>query len=90
MTTLALDTARIKTIRKARKIGRPKLAKLIGLTERQVTKMETSSAQTALEHGTALRLAMALDVPLPTLTGEFDLAESDLQPAPQKSCSCCS
>ncbi|MCH2078518.1 MAG: hypothetical protein MK180_16865 [Rhodobacteraceae bacterium] len=51
--------------------------------------METASAQTALEHGTALRLAMALDVPLPTLTGEFDLAESDPQPTTQKSCGCC-
>ncbi len=43
MTTLTIDAARLKTVRKARKIGRPKLAKLVGLTERQLAKLETGT-----------------------------------------------
>ncbi|MEL6689988.1 MAG: helix-turn-helix transcriptional regulator [Pseudomonadota bacterium] len=89
MATLTLDTTRIKSIRKARKIGRPKLAKLTGLTERQVTKLETTAPATAVDHATALRLSLALDVPLPTLTGEFEISEEDLTQAAPKSCGCC-
>ncbi len=42
MTTLTIDPLRLKTVRKARKLGRPKLAKLVSLTERQLTKLETA------------------------------------------------
>ena len=90
MANIAVAPNRIKTIRKARKIGRPKLAKLSGLTERQLSKLETSAGATiapsALE-----RLSDALQVPLPTLTGEFEVAEDDLTPIATKKCSsgCC-
>ena len=90
MATLTLNTTRIKKIRKARKIGRPKLAKLAGLTERQVTKLEIAARETPVEHATAMRLSLALDVPLPTLTGEFEISEDDLTQATPKSCGCCS
>lgn len=40
MTENRLDPARLKTIRKARKIGRPKLARLAGMTERQIARLE--------------------------------------------------
>jgi len=90
MSSLAIDAARLKTIRKARKIGRPKLAKLVGLTERQVTKIETSGA-VQLDTAIAERLSEALQVPLPTLTGDFEISAEDLAPASAQKCTsgCC-
>lgn len=91
MTEISIDPSRIKTIRKARKIGRPKLAKLTGVTERQLAKIETSSAA-SLDISALQRLSAALDVPVPTLTGEFEIAQSDLSPASAQKCTsgCCS
>ncbi|MCV6593271.1 MAG: helix-turn-helix domain-containing protein [Silicimonas sp.] len=88
MTDIALDAARVKMIRTARKIGRGKLAKLAGLTERQVARLETSTAP-RLDEPVLHRLAEALQVPAPTLTGAFDITAEDLEPVAAKSCSCC-
>jgi len=44
MLELEIKSERLKAVRKARKIGRPKLAKQVGITERQLTKIETSEA----------------------------------------------
>ncbi|MDX8355739.1 helix-turn-helix domain-containing protein [Cognatiyoonia sp. IB215182] len=90
MTDIAVDAIRIKTIRKARRIGRPKLAKLSGLTERQLTKIETSSTFT-LDLSVLGLLSEALQVPIPRLTGEFDISEDDLRPASKRACTngCC-
>ena len=41
MLHVEIKTGRLKEIRKARKIGRPKLAKQVGITERQLAKIET-------------------------------------------------
>ena len=89
MTSMQVDCKRVKTIRKARKIGRPKLAKLIGLTERQVAKLELRETQ-ALPDTTVERLSVALQVPVLTLTGEFPVIETDLQPASTCTKGCCS
>ncbi|GAB5512162.1 MAG: hypothetical protein Rhims3KO_35630 [Hyphomicrobiales bacterium] len=90
MADIAVDAARIKTIRKARKIGRPKLAKLSGLTERQVAKLETSGPA-VLEASVLLKLSEVLQVPAPTLTGEFEILADDLEPMAAKKCTsgCC-
>ncbi|MEL6171039.1 MAG: helix-turn-helix domain-containing protein [Pseudomonadota bacterium] len=90
MTDIAIEPVRIKTVRKARKIGRRKLAKLSGLTELQLTKIETSAAS-MLDVTVLERLSNALQVPLPTLTGEFDINEEDLTPASTQKCTngCC-
>lgn len=90
MAEIAFDAARLKTIRKARKIGRPKLAKLTGVTERQLTKLETAKAP-LLEESLLVRMSDALHVPLPTLTGQFPLAAEDLEPVAAKTCTsgCC-
>lgn len=89
MTDLAIDANRLKSIRTARKIGRPKLAKMTGTTERQVTKLETG-ALASLSPDMIDRLAEALEVSPQTLTGEADLCSTDLMPAMStKSCSCC-
>ncbi len=81
---------RLKTIRKARKIGRTKLAKLSGLTERQLTKLETAKG-VDLPATSLMQLAHVLQVTPYVLTGEFALDESDLQPASTSSCTsgCC-
>ncbi|MBE1283829.1 MAG: helix-turn-helix domain-containing protein [Rhodobacteraceae bacterium] len=90
MTGIAIDATRLKTIRKARKIGRPKLAKLAGVSERQLAKLEGANGP-LLSEAVLRRLSEALQIPLPTLTGEFPLIEEDLEPvaAQPKSCSCC-
>ena len=90
MTLQQLDRDRLKSIRKARKIGRPKLAKLVGLTERGLTKIETS--QNRMEHvpeETLSRLSTVLQVPPLVLTGDLELTDADLVPATKPSCSCC-
>ncbi|MCG7492694.1 helix-turn-helix transcriptional regulator [Thalassobius sp. Cn5-15] len=92
MTTLTIDPQRLKTLRKARKLGRPKLAKLVGMTERQITKLETAVAgpATAMAEPAADRLAAALHIPTLVLTGELALIDEDLQQV-QNSCTsgCC-
>nr|WP_247738897.1 helix-turn-helix domain-containing protein [Shimia sp. R9_2] len=81
----------MKSVRKARKLGRPKLAKLTSLTERQLTKLETASNGAVLPEATVIRIAGALGIPALALTGELPLIEDDLQPvAKTSSCSCCS
>lgn len=90
MTELTIDTDRLKTIRKARKIGRAKLAKLSGLTERKLAKIE-SEQQSLLPETLILKLSAALKVPGPTLTGQFPLTEDDLRQNIGSSCKsgCC-
>ncbi|MCP4821767.1 MAG: helix-turn-helix transcriptional regulator [Shimia sp.] len=90
MTTLTIDAARLKTVRKARKIGRPKLAKLVGLTERQLAKLETGTTA-PLAEATLDRLSSALSIPVPALTGDLPLIGEDLQPAQKSTCTsgCC-
>ncbi|TCL09347.1 hypothetical protein BXY66_1392 [Shimia isoporae] len=91
MTALSIDASRLKTLRKARKIGRPKLAKLSGLTERQLAKLESSSGFTPLPEPTVAKLSAALQIPTPALTGELPLIDDDLQPAQKSTCTsgCC-
>lgn len=88
-----LDTGtiatRVKTVRKARKIGRPRLAKLTGLSERQLAKIETGDGA-EISDDTVLRISDALRIPALALTGDFDLTEADLQPVQHgKGCGCC-
>lgn len=92
MTDLILDAENLKTVRKARKIGRPKLAKMVGLTERQIARLEGSGgAQANVSDAAMDRIAAALQVPLGTLTGHLDLIDGDLVPASEKTCTsgCC-
>ncbi|MEM1237703.1 MAG: helix-turn-helix transcriptional regulator [Pseudomonadota bacterium] len=93
MTEITIDTATLKTVRKARKIARSKLAKLSGVTERQITRLETNAGAATLPHPAFMRLAAALDIPQPVLTGELALMEDDLVPASElnceSGCGCC-
>ncbi|MEM6383038.1 MAG: helix-turn-helix transcriptional regulator [Pseudomonadota bacterium] len=88
---IAIDGAQLKSIRRARKIGRPKLAKLSGISERQIAKIE-GSCSPLLSQALLSNFSNVLQVPVPVLTGEADPVDFDLEPlAPKasKTCSCC-
>ena len=91
MSELQIKTGQLKSIRVARKIGRPKLAKQVGISERQLAKIEQSETA-KLSKNTISRLSEALQISTMTLTGEFPVAESDLQPIKKPKCTtgCCS
>lgn len=87
---IAADT--LKAIRKARKLGRPRLAKLSGLTERQITRLEGGAPlKGTMKPDTLSRIACALSVPECVLTGALPLSDDDLQPAASTTCTsgCC-
>ncbi len=90
MKEVQIDAERLKTIRKARKIGRPKLAKLSGITERQMGRIETAG-NAVLDASLVIRLSDALQVPPQTLTGEFQMVAEDLEQAQAPKCTsgCC-
>ncbi|MFY0618789.1 helix-turn-helix transcriptional regulator [Shimia sp.] len=92
MTAMSIDADTLKTLRKARKLGRPKLAKLAGLTERQVARLEGAAPmRDALAQDSVLRIAAALGVSAEVLFGDAPLTDFDLQPAAKSSCTsgCC-
>lgn len=91
MLEIEIKTEQLKAIRVARKIGRPKLAKLVGISERNLTKIEKSETAT-LTQSTISKLSHALQISSMTLTGEFPVAENDLKPIQKPTCKtgCCS
>ena len=92
MSDMAISSERLKAVRKARKVSRSRLAKMTGLTERQVARLEGASpARGGLGAETAARLAAALQIPVEALAGELPLIEDDLVPASQSTCKsgCC-
>ena len=76
---LEIRTERLKAIRNARKIGRPKLAKQVGISERQLVKIETSETARLTEKVVS-RLSQVLQIHSMTLTVEFPVMDADLQP----------
>ena len=86
----AIDPERLKTSRKARKIGRPRLARMSGLTERQLAKLESNQAL-GLTAAKAARLSCTLNVPVLALTGELPLISDDLETMASQTCTngCC-
>ncbi|KPA21445.1 hypothetical protein shim_21500 [Shimia sp. SK013] len=69
------------------KLGRPKLEKLVSLSERQLTKLQT--AKTANQPEPAFRLPTTLQIPTQALTGELPLIDDDLQPKSTCTNGCC-
>jgi len=88
---LTISPERVLELRRARGFGRSKLAKLSGLTERQVARLEGALPwKGELTAGMARRIAAALQVQPDVLLGEQTLTELDLATAPKaSSCSCC-
>ncbi|PZX06068.1 helix-turn-helix domain-containing protein [Celeribacter halophilus] len=88
---LILQPERIQELRRARGMGRTKLAKISGLTERQIARLEGALPwRGELSSDMALRLAAALQVEPETLLGDQPLTEADKAARPKTtSCSCC-
>jgi len=91
MLEFEIKSERLKAVRKARKIGRPKLAKQVGITERQLFKIETSETVMLTENAVS-KLCQALQINIKTLTGELPMLEKDLRPLKKPQCvsGCCS
>ena len=91
MLEFEIKSERLKAVRKARKIGRPKLAKQVGITERQLFKIETSETVMLTENAVS-KLCQALQINIKTLTGELPMLEEDLRPLQMPQClsGCCS
>lgn len=87
----ALKTKRISEIRKARNLSRPKLAKLMGVTERQVSRLEGALPwKGEFTEDMLLRLATALQVTPEFLLGYEPVSLLSAAPIEHgKSCSCC-
>jgi len=90
MTTLTIDPATLKSLRKARKLGRPRLAREAGVTERHIARLEgVGPAQGAITPDLVMRLSAVLQVSADVLMGDQPLHEIDLAPRAKSSCSCC-
>ena len=91
MLEFEIKSERLKAVRKARKIGRPKLAKQVGITERQLFKIETSETVMLTENAVS-KLCQALQINIKTLTGELPMLEKDHRPLQKPQCvsGCCS
>lgn len=92
MIATEIDATILKTVRKARKLGRSRLAKLSGLTERQIAVLEGGTKSSVQVSPQAItRVSEALNVPVGILTGEMELTESDLVPLANSTCTsgCC-
>ncbi len=91
MTDAAIIATTLKTIRKARKLGRPRLARMAGLSERQLSKLEGAARTHPLKADAITRLATALGVPEAVLTGDMAVSETDLTPMAETKCTtgCC-
>ncbi|MEO0372002.1 MAG: helix-turn-helix domain-containing protein [Pseudomonadota bacterium] len=88
---MSIDAKVLKSVRKARKVGRPKLAKLTGLTERQLSKLE-GAVVTELAPAQMMRISDALQVPAVVLSGEEPVSDLDMMPLATPCCSnkgCC-
>ncbi len=92
MDDLTIRPEILKTVRKARKLGRSRLARLSGLTERQISRLEGATPiKSGLQSDTILRVATALNVPAGVLAGTIPLNDDDLSPASKVTCTngCC-
>lgn len=90
MTPLTIDPTTLKSLCKARKLGRPRLAREAGLTERQVARLEGGGpAQGSVTPEQVVKLSAMLQVSADVLVGAAPLHELDLAPRAKSPCSCC-
>lgn len=81
MTEATIDPLTLSTLLKARKFGRPRLAKLAGLTERVVARLEGAApAKGEVSDEVLQRIAHALQVSPQMLSGKEALTQIDLLP----------
>ena len=74
---MKIDSERLRTLRKRKGFTRPQLAKLSGITERTIQRLEREPHQSQkTREDTVIRLAKPLGVEPGVLTGELPLPES--------------
>lgn len=89
-TLVTVDAAALKSVRKARKLGRPRLARAVGVTERQIARLEgVGVAGDGVAPELVVKLSAVLDISPDVLIGEQELHDLDLTPRAKSSCSCC-
>lgn len=82
-----IDAATLKSVRKARKVSRPRLARLAGMSERQVARLEGAGpVMAAATPDVTLRIAEALRVDPSALSGSVGVGDQDIQPMSQTTC----
>ena len=87
---VSIDAAALKSVRKARKLGRPRLAREVGVTERQIARLEGGGAAgNGVAPDLVVKLSAVLEISSDVLIGEQELHDLDLAPRSKKSCSCC-
>lgn len=88
---MPIDAGVLKSVRKARKVGRRKLAKLTGLTERQISKLEGADVS-EVPPEQMVRISGALQVSAVVLSGEEPVTGFDMIPLASRCCTvkgCC-
>ncbi|SFV38534.1 hypothetical protein SAMN05216456_3485 [Devosia crocina] len=87
---MIIDPERLVLVRKTRKIGRPKLAKLTGLSERAIARLEGAlNAKGDVPLATVHRIAIALQVRPELLTGQLPFTMAALLPTEVPDCCSC-
>ena len=79
---MKIDSDRLRTIRRRKKLSRPDLKRASGITARTIQRLENEPDKSkSPREDTVMRLAEALDVEPGVLTGELPLPEPDQPPA---------
>lgn len=75
---MKIDSDRLRTIRKRKKLSRPDLERVSGINVRTIQRLENEPEKSkTTREDTVMRLAEALDVKPGVLTGELDLPDAD-------------
>ena len=81
---MKIDSDRLRTLRKRKKLSRPDLARVSGINTRTIQRLENESDKSkSTREDTVVRLAEALDVEPGALTGELDLPDAEEAPFPE-------
>ena len=78
---MKIDSDRLRTLRKRKKLSRPDLERASGINMRTIQRLENEPDKSkTTREDTVVRLADALDIEPDVLTGELDLPDSDEAP----------
>ena len=78
---MKIDADRLRTLRQRKKLSRPDLKRISGITVRTIQRLENEPDECeTTRHDTVTRLARALDVEPGVLTGELDMPDANKSP----------
>ena len=80
-TKMKIDPNRLRTLRQRKKLSRPDLERVSGITVRTIQRLENEPDESkTTREDTVIRLAKALDVEPGVLTGELDMPDAEKVP----------